>query len=86
MSETDIENGMTTSDISLLIGGVAAAIASIIYSAKHIKHSECFGGFFKCDQKVECSPDDDGSLEAGLDLDLDTVLPVLQKYMNQTSL
>ena len=34
MSETDIENGMTTSDISLLIGGVAAAIASIIYSAK----------------------------------------------------
>ena len=44
-------------DISLLIGGIAAAFAIIIYSCKHIKKSSCFG--FNCEQVVVDDPCDE---------------------------
>jgi len=40
----------TPTDISLIIGGVAAAFATIVYSLKHIKKSSCLG--FNCEQVV----------------------------------
>ena len=33
-----------------LVAAIAAAIGSVIYAAKHIRHSECLGS--KCDQQV----------------------------------
>ena len=48
---TNTEN-ISAEGVSLVIGGVAAAIASIVYSLKHVKHSSCCLGLFVCDQKV----------------------------------
>jgi hypothetical protein len=31
----------TASDISLMIGGIAAAVATIVYSCKHVSKSSC---------------------------------------------
>ena len=42
---------METEDITLLIGAIAAALASIIYSLKHVKKSDCCGS--SCTQEVE---------------------------------
>lgn len=36
--------------MAALVAAVAAAIGSIIYASKHIRHSECLGG--TCDQAV----------------------------------
>tara|TARA_R110000787_G_scaffold248370_1_gene353923 strand:+ start:119 stop:406 length:288 start_codon:yes stop_codon:yes gene_type:complete len=44
-------------DISLLIGGIAAAFATIVYSCKHIKKSKCCG--FSCEQVVVDDPCDE---------------------------
>ena len=41
---------MSPEGVSLVIAGVAAAVASIVYSLKNVKHSECC--CIKCDQKV----------------------------------
>ena len=40
----------TPTDISIIIGGVAAAFATIVYSLKHIKKSSCLG--VNCEQVV----------------------------------
>jgi hypothetical protein len=40
----------TASDISLMIGGIAAAVATIVYSCKHVSKSSCCG--FNCTQIV----------------------------------
>ena len=34
---------MESQDITLIIGSIAAALASIIYSLKHVKKSNCCG-------------------------------------------
>ena len=47
-------------DISLLIGGIAAAFATIVYSCKHIKKSKCCG--FSCEQVVVDDPCDEPAL------------------------
>ena len=47
-------------DISLLIAGIAAAFATIVYSCKHIKKSKCCG--FSCEQVVVDDPCDEPSL------------------------
>ena len=52
-------------DISLMIGGIAAAFATITYSCKHIKTSKCFG--FSCEQVVV----DDPCVEPPLNLVVD---------------
>ena len=44
-------------DISILIGGIAAAFATIVYSCKHIKKSNCCG--FSCEQVVADDPCED---------------------------
>jgi len=36
--------------MAALVAAVAAAIGSIIYASKHIRHSECLGS--RCDQDV----------------------------------
>tara|TARA_R110000824_G_scaffold187129_1_gene368378 strand:- start:2344 stop:2592 length:249 start_codon:yes stop_codon:yes gene_type:complete len=41
----------TAEEIALMLGAFGAAIASIIYSFKHIKSSSCWG--FKCKQQVD---------------------------------
>jgi hypothetical protein len=43
-------------DISLLIAGIAAAFATIVYSCKHIKKSDCCG--VSCEQVVLDEPCD----------------------------
>tara|TARA_R110001599_G_scaffold195197_1_gene391528 strand:+ start:648 stop:923 length:276 start_codon:yes stop_codon:yes gene_type:complete len=47
-------------DISLLIGGIAASFATIVYSCKHIKKSKCCG--FSCEQVVVDDPFDEPQL------------------------
>ena len=49
MNKTDSAVYSAT-DISLILGGIAAALATIIYSLKHVKNSSCLG--FKCSQVV----------------------------------
>ena len=49
MNKTDAELYSAT-DISLMLGGIAAAIATIVYSLKHVKQSSCL--CFKCSQVV----------------------------------
>lgn len=43
-----------TTNAGLLVGGVAAALVSIIYSMKHIKNSSCWG--VKCQQAIVDAP------------------------------
>ena len=52
-------------DISLLIGGIAAAFATIVYSCKHIKKSKCCG--FSCEQVVVDDPCDEPQLNLVVD-------------------
>ena len=41
---------METSEVALIISAVAASIASVVYSMKHIKKSSCCGAF--CEQVI----------------------------------
>lgn len=43
-------------NVALIIGAIASAVAAIVYSAKHIKSSSCFGGLCKCKQVVSDDP------------------------------
>mgnify|MGYP003630262052 FL=1 len=52
-------------DISLLIAGIAAAFATIVYSCKHIKKSKCCG--FSCEQVVVDDPCDEPQLNLVVD-------------------
>ena len=58
IGETEMENNesdkMNTTDVSMLIAGIAAALATIIYSLKHIKKSTCCGS--SCTQVVVDAP------------------------------
>mgnify|MGYP003644653473 FL=1 len=47
--------GMSATDVSMIIAGGAAALASIIYSLKHVKKSKCCGA--SCEQEVDEEPD-----------------------------
>ena len=49
-SESSEQIVYSATDISLILGGVAAAFATIVYSLKHVKQSSCCG--FKCNQVV----------------------------------
>ena len=46
----DLPSGEMYAGMAALVAAVAAAIGSVIYAAKHIRHSECLGS--KCDQQV----------------------------------
>lgn len=39
--------------VSLLVGGIAAAIVSIVYAFKNVKHSSCCSNCLECDQRTE---------------------------------
>ena len=45
-----------SSEISLIVAAIASAVAAIVYSAKHIRSSTCFGGLFECNQVVVDRP------------------------------
>ena len=47
----------TPSDVGMIVAAVAAAVASILYSAKHVKKSRCCG--MSCEQEVETDDDED---------------------------
>ena len=49
MNQTDSAIYSAT-DISLILGGIAAAFATIVYSLKHVKKSSCCGS--NCSQVV----------------------------------
>ena len=53
-------DGMSATDVSMVVAGVAAALASIIYSLKHVKKSRCCGA--SCEQEVV---EDEEELEKG---------------------
>ena len=38
---------------AIMIAAIGAAIASVVYSFKHIKSSTCCLGFFACEQETE---------------------------------
>ena len=38
---------------AIMIAAIGAAVASVVYSFKHIRSSSCCAGFFKCEQAVE---------------------------------
>ena len=38
---------------AIMIAAIGAAVASVVYSFKHIRSSSCCAGFFKCEQSVE---------------------------------
>ena len=38
---------------AIMIAAIGAAIASVVYSFKHIKSSTCCAGFLECEQVVE---------------------------------
>tara|TARA_R110000822_G_scaffold20158_1_gene64931 strand:- start:1598 stop:1798 length:201 start_codon:yes stop_codon:yes gene_type:complete len=47
----------TPSDVGMIVAAVAAAVASILYSAKHVKKSRCCG--MSCEQEVETDEDEE---------------------------
>ena len=51
-----MNNNLDTSEVSLIIGATASAIAVIVYSLKHVQNSSCCAGFFKCNQIVIDDP------------------------------
>lgn len=51
-----MDSNLNTSEVSLIIGATASAIAVIVYSLKHVQKSSCCGGFFKCNQIVIDDP------------------------------
>tara|TARA_R110000744_G_scaffold139492_2_gene250560 strand:- start:5027 stop:5242 length:216 start_codon:yes stop_codon:yes gene_type:complete len=50
-TQTSTTGIYTTEGIAMVIAGISAAIVSIVYSLKSVKHSDC--GWFSCDQKVK---------------------------------
>jgi len=38
---------------AIMVAAIGAAIASVVYSFKHIKSSSCCAGFFVCEQETE---------------------------------
>jgi hypothetical protein len=67
-------------DISLLIAGIAAAFATIVYSCKHIKTSNCCG--FSCEQVVIDDPCDEPQLNPVVDGNNSETLKILDLEKN----
>ena len=67
-------------DISLLIAGIAAAFATIVYSCKHIKKSKCCG--FSCEQVVVDDPCDEPPLNLVVDVNSSDMSKQLDQLKN----
>lgn len=76
MSDMNYTEDSSTSaaEYSLIIGGVAAALASVIYSLKHVRGCKSCCGLFQCQQDTDCPMVDD---EPKI---------VIHKYIEETSL
>lgn len=55
-SQTQSPPAHSAESISLVIAGVAAAIVSIVYAMKNVKHSSCCSKCIECDQGTEIPP------------------------------
>lgn len=55
-SQTQSPPAHSAESISLVITGIAAAIISIIYAMKNVKHSSCCSRCIECDQRTEIPP------------------------------
>lgn len=55
-SQTQSPPAHSAESISLVIAGVAAAIVSIVYAMKNVKHSSCCSKCIECDQRTEIPP------------------------------
>ena len=55
-SQTQTTPAHSAESISLVITGIAAAIISIIYAMKNVKHSSCCSRCIECDQRTEIPP------------------------------
>tara|TARA_R110000803_G_scaffold79635_2_gene145292 strand:- start:1346 stop:1567 length:222 start_codon:yes stop_codon:yes gene_type:complete len=73
MNMSDPNSSTTAAEYSLIIGGVAAALASIIYSLKHVKNCKSCCGLVACQQETDCPDPEPEQI-------------VIHKYMNETSL
>ena len=51
---SDPNSNTSAAEYSLIIGGVAAALASIIYSLKHVKNCKSCCGLVSCQQETDC--------------------------------
>lgn len=77
ISEADPASQPSIADYSLIIGGIAAALASIIYSLKHVKSCNSCCGLFACNQDTnDCPETDNETLEK----------IIIHKYIDETSL
>lgn len=47
------KDGIDAEEAAIMIAAIGAAVASVVYSLKHIKSSRCCAGFFSCEQAVE---------------------------------
>ena len=47
------KDGIDAEQAAIMIAAIGAAIASVVYSFKHIKSSTCCAGFLECEQVVE---------------------------------
>ena len=43
--------GYSSEELTILLGGIAAAVASIVYAFKNVKHLK--SGCLECDQQVQ---------------------------------
>tara|TARA_R110000823_G_scaffold240122_1_gene365182 strand:- start:2388 stop:2621 length:234 start_codon:yes stop_codon:yes gene_type:complete len=77
MNMSDPNSNTSAAEYSLIIGGVAAALASIIYSLKHVKNCKSCCGLVACQQETDC-PKDGGVLEPEK--------IVIHKYIEETLL
>lgn len=41
---------MSAEGVSLVVAGIAAGLASLVYSCRNVRHSECCGS--RCDQRT----------------------------------
>ena len=64
ISSTETNKIYTPEGIASIMAGVSAAIVSIIYSFKNIKHSDC--GCCSCDQITEDAPVDEAVAPEGV--------------------
>jgi hypothetical protein len=78
MNMSDPNSNTSAAEYSLIIGGVAAALASIIYSLKHVKNCKSCCGLVACQQETTCPEVVEGELEPEK--------IVIHKYIEETSL
>lgn len=52
-SQTQSPPAHSAESVSLILGSTAAAVISVIYAFKNVKHSSCCSKCIECDQRTE---------------------------------